>query len=172
MTNIRTLTTKELQQRLKQGDKLEFWNVQTSPFFAGDLIPGSRRMPLNSLDRDATAVAKDAEIITYCGGPPMPAEHAGRSEADDARLHERSHIQGRPRRMESRWPSDRENAGGHANDLIPRGVPRLSVKPRVPSSIRHAVQQGQVICRIAADRDAVDRWRADGRRSASGRSRT
>ena len=72
MTNIRTLTTKELQQRLKQGDKLEFWNVQTSPFFAGDLIPGSRRMPLNSLDRDATAVAKDAEIIAYCGGPQCP----------------------------------------------------------------------------------------------------
>jgi rhodanese-related sulfurtransferase len=72
MTDVRTLSTEELQQRLDQGDRPQFWNVLTNQYFTGELIPGSRRVPLDTIGRDTTAIPKDAEIITYCGGSRCP----------------------------------------------------------------------------------------------------
>jgi rhodanese-related sulfurtransferase len=70
MTDVRTITTDDLRQRLDQGTNLEFWNVLTDKWFTGGMIPGSRRMPLDAIEH--TSVPKDAEIITYCGGPSCP----------------------------------------------------------------------------------------------------
>ena len=39
-------------------------NVLTSPSFTGELIPGSRRMPLDTIGRETIDVPKNAEIIT------------------------------------------------------------------------------------------------------------
>ena len=72
MTDVRTITTNELRQRLDQGTHLEFWNVLTDKWFTGEMIPGSRRMPLDTIEHDTAGVPKDAEIITYCGGPKCP----------------------------------------------------------------------------------------------------
>ena len=72
MTDVRTITTNELRQRLDQGPNLEFWNILTDKWFTGEMIPGSRRMPLDTIEHNATAIPKDAEIIAYCGGPRCP----------------------------------------------------------------------------------------------------
>jgi rhodanese-related sulfurtransferase len=63
------LSTKELQQRLDRDSGLHVWNVQTNQSFDGEPIPGSRRIPLDSIERDTADVSKDAAIVTYCGGP-------------------------------------------------------------------------------------------------------
>lgn len=72
MTDIRTLTTEELRQRLDRGDRLHVWNVTTDQWFSGEMIPRSSRMPLDRIEQDATGVPKDAEIVAYCGGPQCP----------------------------------------------------------------------------------------------------
>ena len=41
-------------------------------WFSGELIPGSRRVPLDTIEHDTRSVSKDAEIVTYCGGPACP----------------------------------------------------------------------------------------------------
>lgn len=69
MTDIRTISTIELRQGLDRGDSLQFWNVQSDTSFTGEIIPGSRRMPLDRLERDSAGVSKDTEIVAYCGGP-------------------------------------------------------------------------------------------------------
>jgi rhodanese-related sulfurtransferase len=33
------------------------------------MIAGSHRMPLDTIEHNTAGVPKDAEIITYCGGP-------------------------------------------------------------------------------------------------------
>lgn len=68
MTNVRTVTTEELHHRLDEPQAPHVWNVQSDSRFEGQLIPGSRRMPLNSIEIASSHVPKDAEIITYCGG--------------------------------------------------------------------------------------------------------
>ena len=74
MADIKTITAKELEERLKQGTRLEFWNVLTDEWFKGEMIPGSRRVPLDTVGREVHEkdLTKDAEVIVYCGGPNCP----------------------------------------------------------------------------------------------------
>lgn len=69
MNGIRAVSTQELQQRLDRDSGLHLWNVQTNQYFTGELIPGSRRVPLDTVEHDTKNVSKNAEIVTYCGGP-------------------------------------------------------------------------------------------------------
>jgi ArsR family transcriptional regulator len=69
MTDVRTLAIEHLRERLDSGRPLEFWNVQTDKWFTGEMIPGSRRVPLDTIARDTVNVPMDAEIVTYCAGP-------------------------------------------------------------------------------------------------------
>ena len=77
MTTIRTIQIEELQRRLSQLDQLEFWNVLTDEYFHGEMIPGSRRVPLDQVGRESADVriSKETEIIVYCAGPSCPQSH-------------------------------------------------------------------------------------------------
>ena len=74
MSAVKTISTAELDARLREGGDLEFWNVLTDEYFKGELIPGSRRVPLDRVGRGAheAGLAKDAEVVVYCAGPHCP----------------------------------------------------------------------------------------------------
>jgi rhodanese-related sulfurtransferase len=69
MKGVRTISTQELQQRLDRDNGLHLLNVQTDRFFAGELIPGSRRIPLNAIEQGTKHLPKDVELVTYCADP-------------------------------------------------------------------------------------------------------
>jgi hypothetical protein len=65
MNNVREVTTQELQKGLDRDNGLHLLNVQTDQFFTGELIPGSRRVPLDAIVPgflNLSNVSKDAEI--------------------------------------------------------------------------------------------------------------
>ncbi|HEX8281938.1 MAG TPA: rhodanese-like domain-containing protein [Pyrinomonadaceae bacterium] len=74
MADIKTISTTELEERLRAGGPFEFWNVLTDEYFHGEMIPGSRRVPLDAVGREArqAGLPKDAEVIVYCAGPKCP----------------------------------------------------------------------------------------------------
>lgn len=74
MAELKTITTEELRGRLNRGGALQFWNVLTDEYFGGEMIPGSRRVPLDQVGREVArgALAKDAEVVVYCAGPKCP----------------------------------------------------------------------------------------------------
>jgi rhodanese-related sulfurtransferase len=74
MAEVKTISTEKLQQRLEQDNSLHLWNVLTDGYFTGDMIPGSRRVPLDTIGREASEAKspKGEEIIVYCGGPKCP----------------------------------------------------------------------------------------------------
>ena len=74
MAKVKTISTEQLRERLKQGNSLHFWNVLTDDYFKGEMIPGSRRVPINTVGREVSDAKspKDEEIIVYCGGPTCP----------------------------------------------------------------------------------------------------
>ena len=78
MSPIRTITTEELVQALAQGSVAEFWNVLTDDYFTGELIPGSHRVPLDQVGREAARLhlPKETAIVTYCSGPTCPQSRA------------------------------------------------------------------------------------------------
>ena len=74
MSPIRTITTEQLAQELQQGAVAEFWNVLTDDSYTGEMIPQSRRVPLDKIGRvvAATGVARTATVVTYCSGLACP----------------------------------------------------------------------------------------------------
>ena len=74
MKAINTISLDDLLQLLDSGTTVEFWNVLTDEYFSGELIPGSRRVPLDQVGREVTSsrLDKDATIVVYCGGPRCP----------------------------------------------------------------------------------------------------
>ena len=72
MSAVKTISTTELDARLREGGRLEFWNVLMDEYFNGELIPGSRRVPLDRVEAHETGLSKDAEVVVYCAGPHCP----------------------------------------------------------------------------------------------------
>ena len=74
MSTVKTITTGELDALLREEAGLQFWNVLTDEYFKGELIPGSRRVPLDQVGREVreSNLTKDAEIVVYCAGPECP----------------------------------------------------------------------------------------------------
>ena len=78
MSDIRTITVARLAQALDANAVAELWNVLTDDYFTGEMIPGSRRLPLDRLVHGVRAlgVAPDAPIVVYCSGPTCPQSAA------------------------------------------------------------------------------------------------
>ena len=78
MADVRTITVDELEARIETGTPAEFWNVLTDDYFTGELIPGSRRVPLDHVGHEVhdSALAQDTEIVVYCSGPTCPQSRA------------------------------------------------------------------------------------------------
>lgn len=72
MAEVKTISTEKLQQGLEQDHSPHVWNVLTDGYFTGDMIPGSRRVPLDTIGVSEPKSPKDEEIIVYCGGPKCP----------------------------------------------------------------------------------------------------
>ena len=74
-TAVRTIETDELARALNGDVNLHVWNVLNDDYFKGEMIPGSRRVPLADL-KERLAVStlpKDAPVVVYCAGPHCPA---------------------------------------------------------------------------------------------------
>jgi rhodanese-related sulfurtransferase len=70
-----TITIENLRARLADGAIEQFWNVLTDQYFSGEFIPGSRRVPLDTVGRAAATLAKDAAIVVYCTSYDCPQSH-------------------------------------------------------------------------------------------------
>jgi len=70
----RIISLGELTSAIRAGDVDEFWNVLVQDYFRGELIPGSRWVPLDRVGREVSARALDrnARIIVYCSGTSCP----------------------------------------------------------------------------------------------------
>jgi hypothetical protein len=77
--------------RFDRDSGLHLLNVQTDQFFIGELIPGSRRVPLDTIAPGAPDLPKDAAIVTYCASLVF-TELRGRSQARGTRVHERAYL--------------------------------------------------------------------------------
>ena len=69
-----TITADELANALRAGHVAELWNALVDEYFTGEMLPGSRRVPVGRVGREVAALGlpKDTPIVTYCSGPACP----------------------------------------------------------------------------------------------------
>ena len=74
-TTIATITTAQLAQRFNDDVGVHLWNVLTDDYFKDELIPGSRRVPVDRIGEAVrrSTLAKDASIVVYCQGVHCPS---------------------------------------------------------------------------------------------------
>jgi rhodanese-related sulfurtransferase len=81
MDTARIITLDQLDALLAAGAVDHFWNVLTPEYFGGELIPGSRWVPLDHVGREVSGrhVGKAARVVVYCSGATCPnSKDAGR----------------------------------------------------------------------------------------------
>jgi rhodanese-related sulfurtransferase len=66
------ITIYHLVELLRRNAVEEFWNVLADDDFTGELIPGSRRVPIDRVTHDAARLPRDAAIVVYCSGAKCP----------------------------------------------------------------------------------------------------
>lgn len=71
---ITTISTSEFAQRVRDDVGVHVWNVLTDDYFKGELIPGSRRVPVDRLGEAVrrSSLVKDAAIVVYCASETCP----------------------------------------------------------------------------------------------------
>ena len=74
MNTARRIELAELTSRFRDAAPPRLWNVLTDDYFDGRMIPGSRRVPLDTVYRTARqeGFPVDDEVIVYCSGPTCP----------------------------------------------------------------------------------------------------
>ena len=74
MAGPRIISLDEFVAALRTADRERLWNVLTPDYFTGELVPGSRWVPLDRIGREAAAHGLDrgAPIIVYCSGTTCP----------------------------------------------------------------------------------------------------
>jgi rhodanese-related sulfurtransferase len=74
MATGRIVTLDEIAAALRAADYDEFWNVLTQEYFGGEMIPGSRWVPVDRVGREVAtrALDKNARVIVYCSGSACP----------------------------------------------------------------------------------------------------
>jgi rhodanese-related sulfurtransferase len=72
---MKTITSQDLKTRIGKDIGLHVWNVTTDQYFKGEMIPGSRHIPVDKLEGalKGASVTKDSAIVVYCAGPACPA---------------------------------------------------------------------------------------------------
>lgn len=69
-----TITADELARELAAGRVTELWNALVDEYFTGEMIPGSRRVPVDQVGREVAGaqLPKETPIVTYCSGSSCP----------------------------------------------------------------------------------------------------
>jgi rhodanese-related sulfurtransferase len=74
------ITIHHLLELLRRRAIEEFWNVLPDDDFTGELIPGSRRVPVDRIVREAARLPRDTAIVVYCADAKWPISRYASTE--------------------------------------------------------------------------------------------
>jgi rhodanese-related sulfurtransferase len=79
MAQPRIVSLPEFVAALRSVDHERIWNVLTEAYFTGELVPGSRWVPLDRIGREVATRGLDrtGPIVVYCSGVSCPNSKDG-----------------------------------------------------------------------------------------------
>ena len=66
MSEIRTITPKEVKSRLDNGESLLIIDVREDEEVAAGMIPGAKHIPMGTIPERIADIPKDREVIMVC----------------------------------------------------------------------------------------------------------
>jgi rhodanese-related sulfurtransferase len=80
ISNHNIITINHLVELIRRHAIEEFWNVVADDDFTGELIPGSRRVPIDRIGRESARLPRDATIVVYCSDARWPVSKYASTE--------------------------------------------------------------------------------------------
>ncbi|HWJ79651.1 MAG TPA: rhodanese-like domain-containing protein [Niallia sp.] len=66
MNELKSISTEELEKKLKNNEKLELVDVREDEEVAEGMIPGAKHIPMGSIPENVDYFSKDKEYIIIC----------------------------------------------------------------------------------------------------------
>jgi ArsR family transcriptional regulator len=67
-SKAKIITKEELLEKIKKNESVQIVNVLDPEYYSLGLIKGSKKIPLDELDKRLKDLDKTKEVVTYCSG--------------------------------------------------------------------------------------------------------
>jgi rhodanese-related sulfurtransferase len=105
-TQLRTITKEELSRKLSQGEPVQVVNVLDPEYYNLGVIKGSKKIPLDELDRRFNELDKSKEVVTYCANYQCTASRMAAEKLASKGFNVRAYEGGAKEWTEAGLPTD------------------------------------------------------------------
>ncbi len=104
--DVKTITKEELSAKIASGDSVQIVNVLSPDYYKLGVIKGSKKIPLNELDKRLGELDKSKEVVTYCANYKCSASREAAKKLSKLGFNVRAYEGGAKEWKESGLPLD------------------------------------------------------------------
>ena len=104
--DLKTITKEELSAKMLSGDSVQIVNVLKPDYYKLGVIKGSKKIPLNELDKRLGELDKSKEVVTYCANYKCSASREAAKKLAKLGFNVRAYEGGAKEWKESGLPLD------------------------------------------------------------------
>jgi rhodanese-related sulfurtransferase len=105
-TAVRTISKEELFRKMKKMDPVQIVNVLDPEYYKMGVIKGSKKIPLDQLDKRLKELDKKHEVVTYCANTKCTASRMAAEKLSAAGFDVRAYEGGIEEWTKAKLPTD------------------------------------------------------------------
>jgi ArsR family transcriptional regulator len=105
-TAVRTISKEQLYQKMQKGEPVQIVNVLDPEYYKLGVIKGSKKIPLDQLDKRLSELDKSREVVTYCANTKCTASRMAAEKLSAAGFNVKAYEGGAQEWAESKLPVD------------------------------------------------------------------
>ena len=105
-TDVKTISKEQLFQKMQKGEPVQIVNVLDPEYYKLGIIKGSKKIPLDQLDKRLSELDKNKEVVTYCANTKCTASRMAAEKLSAAGFDVKAYEGGAQEWVDSKLPID------------------------------------------------------------------
>jgi rhodanese-related sulfurtransferase len=105
-TDVKTISKEQLFQKMQKGEPVQIVNVLDPEYYKLGVIKGSKKIPLDQLDKRISELDKKREVVTYCANTKCTASRMAAEKLSAAGFDVKAYEGGVEEWMSAKLPSE------------------------------------------------------------------
>ena len=110
--SVTSITKEELKQKLEKGEPVQVVNVLDPKHYNMGLIKGSKKIPLDDLNKRVGELDKATEVVTYCANTQCTASSEAAKQLQAQGFHVKAYEGGIQEWKQAGYPTEEPDACG------------------------------------------------------------